>query len=133
MQREHLGRTRIEETVLASALLVIAIRTALPIGSAGVYGVMAVKLAFGVALAAPALWLLTAHSLTGRRRALMWTFISYAYVGVLVPIVDWTRFGSAAAILALAALAVNLYYDTARKIKWTQARSSRSLPPSAPD
>lgn len=132
MQIGHSGKTRIEEIVLAVALLVIAVRTALPIGSVGVYGVIAVKLGFGALLAAPALLLLCARSLPARRRALLWTFISYAYVGVLVPVLDWTRFGSAAAILALAAISGYLYYVTAREIRWTQEQSSRSSRPSEP-
>lgn len=130
MQIGHTGRTRIEEIVLAIALLVIAIRTALPIGGAGVYGVIAVKLTFGMAIAVPAVWLLLARTLSSRCRSLLWVFITYSYVGLLVPFVDWTRFGTAAVVLACAAIAGYLYYVTAKEIRWTKEQLSHSSPPS---
>lgn len=129
----HTGRTRIEEFVLSAALLVIAARTALPLGGLGAYGHLSAKIAFAVAILVPAVWLLLARSLASRARALFWTFVTYAYVAALVLIVDWTRFGSAAAILALAAIAGYLYYVTAREIKWIQGPSPQSSPPSGPD
>ena len=128
----HTGRTRVDEIFLAVALIVIAVRTAMPLGSPGAYGTMTVKLAFSAALAVPAVLLLAARSLPRRRTGLFWVFVTYSYTGFLVAIVDWTRFGSAAGLLALAGIAGHLYYVTAREIKWTQAQSPRSSPPSEP-
>jgi hypothetical protein len=130
MQIGHTGRTRVEEIILACALLVIAVRTALPIGGPGAYGHLAVKFGFAVLMAVPGVWLLFSRNMVSRKRSLWWVCVTYYYVGALVPIVDWTRFGTAAALFALAAQAGYLYYITAEEIRWTQAQSSRSSPPS---
>lgn len=128
----HTGRTRVEEVILGIGLSIIAIRTMAPIGAPGVYGQLWIKLVFGVLIDTPAVLLLFARSLPARRTALFWVFVTYAYVGGLVPIVDWTRFGTAAAMLSLAGIAGYLYFVTAREIKWTQEQSPRSSPPSGP-
>lgn len=128
----HTGRTRVEELILAVGLLVIAVRTASPIGTTSVYGAVAIKVTVGLLIAVPAVFLVLCKKLPARRTSLFWVFVTYAYVGLLVPIVDWTRFGTAGAIFALAALSGYLYYVTAEEIKWTQAQSSRSSPPSEP-
>jgi hypothetical protein len=134
MQIGHTGKTRVEELVLAGALLIIALRTALPIhGGSAAYGNQTVKLLFAALIAIPGMCLLLVRTLATRKRALLWVFVTYAYIGTLVPIVDWTRFGSAAALLTLAVISGHLYYVTAREIRWTQAQSSLSSPPSAPD
>lgn len=131
MQIGHTGRTRVEELVLAAVLFVIAVRTAIPIGnSAGVYGTVIAKIVVGLLIAIPAALLLVARTLKCRKRALFWAFVTFAYVGLLVPIVDWTRFGTAAAILGLALISGYLYYVTAEEIKWTPERSEPSRPPS---
>lgn len=119
MRIGHSGRTRVEEIILAVALLFVAARTALPLG-ATVYGHLALKLVFAVLIAAPALWLLRTHQLAERKRALLGVFITYVYIGLLTVVVDWTRFGSAAAILALAAESGYLYFITAQELKWEQ-------------
>lgn len=130
MQIGHTGRARVIEFIIATALLIIAVRTSLPIGnSVGVYGFTAIKVTFAFIIAAPPAWLLIARTLSARRTALLWTCVTYSYVATLVPIVDWTRFGTAAALFALAAVSGYLYYITAREIKWTKALSSRSSPP----
>ena len=118
MQIGHHGRTRVDEIILSIGLIVVAIRTALPIGPS-VYGQhLAVKLAFAVAVAAPAVWLLLAGTLDRRRRALLFVFGTYAYVGLLVLVVDWTRFGTSGVLLTCACVAMHLYYVAAREIKW---------------
>lgn len=132
MQIGHTGRNRFEEVALAAGLLVIAIRTALPIGgSVGAYGLLALKIVFGVLIAIPSVCLLLAGTLKGQRRALFLACATYFYTGVLVLAVDWTRFGTAGALFVLAAVAIHLHYKVARVIRWMQTpSSSRSSRPS---
>lgn len=130
MRIGYYGRSRTDEIILALGLIVIAIRTALPISTGtSVYGYAAVKLSFAAAMALPAVWLLSMRALEQRRHALLAVFGTYAYVGVLVVVVDWTRFGTASALFTCAGLTMHLYYVAAREIKWSQADSSQRPSP----
>jgi hypothetical protein len=130
MRIGHSGRTRVEELILAPVLFIIAIRTALPIGnSAGVYGHYWVKILFAALIATPAIWLWFAHTLTQRKHALLAVVITYGYCGLLVGVLDWTRFAAAAAILGCGGIAGYLYYLTREEISWIQQQSSPSPPP----
>lgn len=130
MQIGHSGHTRFEEVALSAGLLVIGVRTMLPIGGLGAYGVLIAKIVFGILIVIPSVFLLLAGTLKARRRALFMACVTYTYTGALVLVVDWTRFGTAAALFVLAAVAVHLHYIAAREIKWTQTPSSSpSSPP----
>lgn len=122
MKIGHWGRTRVEEIILAVVLLIIAVRTALPLGPSA-YNSLVVKMAFAFLTAAPAVWLLLARGLPQRKKALLGVVIAYTFTGLLVVYVDWTRFAVGSALLGLGALSGYLYYLTAREIKWAQQNS----------
>jgi hypothetical protein len=126
MKIGHSGHTRVEELILAFVLLVVALRTALPLGSA-VYVNTALKITFAILIALPALFLLKAHTLLQRKRALLAVFITYGYITILTVVVDPARFGVAGLSLGLGAVAAYLYFVARLEIKtWGQENSSQS-------
>lgn len=126
MQIGHSGHTRFEELILAFVLLVVAIRTALPLGST-VYSNAAVKIAFAVLVALPAFFLIKARTLVQRKRALLAVFITYAYIAILTVAVDPTKFAIAGMSVGLGSIAAYLYFVARLEIKtWDQESSSQS-------
>lgn len=97
------------ETVMAIVVLIYAVRTALPIGIAGAYPSMAVKLVFSPLVAAPGVWLLWAKSSKWRARALLAVVGTNIYLASLGLVFDWTRFGAVGSALGMAAIGVILY------------------------
>lgn len=97
------------ETVMAVVLIVFSIRIALPIGTSAAYTSGLVKAISAVLVAAPGLWLLFARSAKARPQALLTVVFTYFYLTVLSVLVDWTRFGAAAASLGLATVGIILY------------------------
>jgi inner membrane protein involved in colicin E2 resistance len=134
MRIGHTGRTRVEELVIATVLLLVGVRSALPLGTT-VYGQYWIKAVFAVILTAPAVLLYLSHTLEQRKRALLFVFITFAYSGVLTVVLQWQSFASAGMLLGFSALSGYLYYLTRGEIKWTQQHSSpSSLPdPVSPD
>jgi hypothetical protein len=134
MQIGHTGRTRIEEIVIAVALLIVGARSALPIGTT-IYGNYWIKAIFAVLIAAPAVVLLLARTLERRKWGLLFVFITFAYSGLLTIALQWQSFASAGLLLGFSALSGYLYYLTRGEIKWTQQQSSHSSPqdPVSPD
>lgn len=110
-------------------LLIAAVRTAWPLRPSAAYGGVAVAVVAAVLIAVPGILLLLAKSFAARKRALLWVFVTYSYLSALVPIVDWTRFGTAGFSLALAWVSGYLYYVTAKEIEWTREQSEPSSPP----
>lgn len=126
MKIGHSGHTRVEELILALVLLVVALRTALPLGSA-VYGNTAVRITFTILIALPALFLLKAHTLLQRKRALLAVFVTYGYITILTVVVDPGRFAVAGLSLGLGAMAAYLYFVARLEIKtWGQENSPQS-------
>lgn len=132
MQIGHTGHTRPLELIVAGVLLAFAVLVAMPIHSA-VYTGIAIKLVFSVLFAGPAVWLMCARGMQGRKKALLAVLLTYAYSGLLALAVailfDASRFGVSAAIFGLTAITAYLYFVTAWEIKWERSGSSRSAPP----
>lgn len=112
-----LGHTRVLEGFLIFALGLIALRTMLPIGNPGAYGTWPVKVTAGLVIGSPAVWLVLARSVTARARALFWIAITFAYVTILAVLVDWTRLGTAGALLALGGISAYLHYLEAKEAR----------------
>lgn len=128
MKIGHTGRTRVEELILATVLIVIAVRTALPTKPT-VYGPYLVKAVFAFLIAAPAVALFLARTMATRKNALLAVFITYGYSGGLAIVLDPLRFGAASALLGCGAFAGYLYFLTRKELKWIQQQSSPSSPP----
>lgn len=127
MQIGHKGHTRPLERIVSVVLLIVAARVAAPVPSV-VYTNELAKLLFAALLAWPAVWLLAARGLQGRKRALLGVLVTYVYTGLLGFVVDPSRFASVGAWFGLAAITGYLYFVTAWEIKWEQSGSSRSSP-----
>lgn len=100
---------RVFEVISAVAVILFGIRTALPLGHSTVYVSLPVKITFGLIGLTPGIIVLAARSARGRVKALLWITITDVYLAVLAIWDDWTRFGSAGASLALAAVSLTLY------------------------
>jgi hypothetical protein len=120
------------ERIVATVLVVVAIRVVAPLPSM-VYTHLAPKLIFSALIGGAGVWLLLARNVHRRRQSLRVVLITCLYLVLLSVYIDWTRFGSIAAFLGLAAITGFLYRNVrAKEIEWKPDGSSRSSPPQPP-
>jgi hypothetical protein len=103
------GTYRAIETVMSVVLLIVAVRTAVPVGPSQIYLNEWLRVLSAAIIAAPAVWLLFAKSAKARPRALLFTVFTYFYLSALGLINDWTRFPSVALAVGFSAIGVILY------------------------
>ncbi len=96
------------ETVIAVVLVIYGVRAVLPIENAVVTNEVS-KIAFGLVIAAPGIWLLFAQSSRARAKALLTSVGIYIALTSFGLLVNWEQFAAGSASFGLAAVGIILY------------------------